>query len=190
MGHDRRKPIHHVSSNVSRSLQIIHDAMDAQINSGDLSGWNDTLSSTKDARTALAALRSSLDSWYTSWRGSEPAEPFQPAFLGAFGTEAAFTSNLEDTSSVVRLVRNNYEALSMLAMAYEEMVSVGIALDSESPGLKALALNGLGDLVPLIETFSETMCTATVRALHNEDSSIPMADAAAAVSATQAVWDS
>lgn len=142
-----------------------------------------------DIQAEVTALRTDLLAWYTAWRGAEPAEPATQSFLGVFNNSTSFVAKLEKVSPVTRMIRNDYTTMSMLAMAYEELYSIAVALDKEAPGLMDVALDGLKAIVPVIQSLSETMCTVTIRELHNEDSTIPMSDAAVAISATQIVWN-
>ena len=185
---ERRKIVHHICANVMGAEDVVLGCANVQAASSVTASFPAAAANVASMQTTLASLKSTLNSWYTSWRGPDPVEPADPAFLGAFGSVSSFTSKLNEADPMVRMVRNDYEVLGMLAMAYEEMYSIALALETDAPGLKLLALNSLKDLVSLIESVSETMCTVTIRDLHNQDSSIPLSLAADAVAATQAAW--
>ncbi|MEM1056279.1 MAG: hypothetical protein AAGI52_12205 [Bacteroidota bacterium] len=190
MALDRRRVVHQVTSNVLQTLASTKTAIDTQISSGSLTGWTNVSANVTSIQTMLIAEYPPLLTWYNTWRGKEAPEPPAPDFPGVFGTFAQYETNLKVTTDIVRLARNDYAAMSLIAMAYEELYSVGLALDATAPGLKEIALGGLGACVPIIESLSETVCVATIRALHNEDSTIPMSLAATAVANTQSAWAS
>jgi len=89
---------------------------------------------------------------------------------------------------MMRTIRNDYAYAGALAMAYEQLYSVALALSKEAPGLTTVALNGLNAIVPVIEDLRETMCRVTIQDLHNEDSSIKLSVGDTAVANTQTAW--
>lgn len=189
MALDRRKVIHRGSANVLATLSVTKDGIDEQVSSGDLNAWPSIDTDASNFQSMLAAQHAALNTWYTAWRGTDPVEPPDPAYLGVFGTVAAFKTNLKNTGSIPRLARNDYTSLSMIAMAYEELYTIGLALASDAPGLTTVAMNGLAATIELIKSVSQTMCTVTVRDLHNQDNTIPMSDASTAITNTQAAWN-
>ena len=186
---ERRKIIHHICANVMGTETASLSSINTQVSSGATAAYPAVSANVSSIQSTLGAMKSTLDTWYTAWRGTEAAEPPEPAFLGVFGSVSSFTSELDETTTLVKLVRNDYTVLSMLAMAYEELYSIALAYETEAPGLKTIALDGLKDLVPLIESVSETMCTITIQHLHSVDDDVPLSLAAAAVAATQTIWD-
>lgn len=186
---DRRKPIHRGSSNVLATLSITKDAVNDQLASGILDAWPAAKADAQAFQSMLTTSHATLETWYTTWRGAEPPEPPDPAYLGVLGTVTAYKNNLKNTASIPRLGRNQYTALSMIAMAYEELYSIAVALVADAPGLKPIAIRGLEDTIVIIKNASKTACTVTVRDLHNQDNSIPMSDADTAIADTQAAWN-
>ena len=187
---DRRKIIHRITSNVLGTEEKMATPLATQASSSITAAFPAAAADVNSIQTTVTALHSALLSWYTAWRGTEPAEPFDPEYLGVFGSIGAFKGNLDEVDPMIRMVRNDYTTISMLAMAYEELYSVAEALETDCPGLKQIAIDGLKDLVPIVRSLSMTMCTVTVRTLHNQDSTIPMSDADKAIAATQNAWNS
>lgn len=185
---DRRKVVHQLTANVIGVLDQTQNAIDHQAASSALTGWPYATSDVSQIQSALTTHKAALESWYTTWRGSEAAYTADPAYLGVFGTVSAYKNNLKDMGSIPRLSRNDYAAMSLLAMAYEELYSVAVALKEDSDGLKPVALSGLQAIIGLVRSISETVCTTTVRKLHNDDSTIPMSHAQTAITATQNEW--
>lgn len=187
---DRRKIIHRIVSNILGTEEKMSGPINTQSSSSVTAAFPAAAADVTSIQTTVTALHTNLLAWYTTWRGSEPAEPFDPEFLGVFGNIGAFKGNLDEVDPITRMVRNDYTTISMLAMAYEQAYSIAVALESDCPGLKTVAIDGLKDLVPIVRSLSETMCSVTVRELHNQDSSIPMSDADKAITATQNAWNS
>lgn len=187
---DRRKIIHRITANVLGTEEKMATPIATQSSSSATAAFPSAASDVASIQTTVTALHSTLNTWYTTWRGSDPIEPFDPEFLGVFGSIGAFKGNLDEVDPMTRMVRNDYTTISMLAMAYEQLYSVALALEADCPGLKQIAIDGLKDLVPIVRSLSETMCTVTIRTLHNEDSTIPMSDATTAIADTQNAWDS
>lgn len=187
---DRRKIIHRICANVLGTEEKMSTPIATQSSSSVTAAFPAAAADVASIQSTVTALHSTLNSWYTTWRGTDPVEPYESEFLGVFGSIGAFKGNLDEVVPMTRMVRNDYLTISMLAMAYEELYSVAVALETDAPGLKAVALDGLKDLIPIIESISETMCTVTIRQLHNEDSTIPMSDAAIAIADTQNAWNS
>ena len=185
---DRRKIIHRICANVMGTEAAMTSSINTQNNSSAVAAFPAAAADVSSIKSTIASLNSDLDAWYTNWRGSDPVEPADPDFLGVFGKVGVFQDKLKDTDPMMRLVRNDYAVLAMLAQAYEQLYTVGIALETDCPGLKTVALDGLKDVVTLLESLRETMCSVRVRDLHNQDNSIPLSDAATAIAGIQTAW--
>ena len=185
---DRRKIIHHHAANVIGVMNETESAIDDQATSVGSASWPAVAADIASMRTMLSTQKAALQTWYNTWRNGDPAEPAQPTYLGVFGTPEAYVNNLEDAASIPTLTRNNYAAMSLIAMALENLYSIAIALETNAPGLKEVAMDALEATIPIVESLSETVCTATVRALHDQDSTIPMSAATTAIQDTQAAW--
>lgn len=186
---DRRKIIHHRTANVIGVLSETQSAIDDQATSVASASWPATAADIASMQSMLSAHKAALQTWYTTWRNGDPVEPAQPAYLGVFGTPSAYVNNLENAGSIPTLTRNNYAAMSLVAMALEDLYSVAVALETGASGLKEVAMDALEAAIPIVESLSETVCTATVRDLNRQDSTIPMSAATTAVQDTQAAWN-
>ena len=185
---DRRKTVHRMCANVMSLADDAISAISQQASSPVTAGYPSAAADTSDLQTLISGLKADLDGWYRLWRGREPAETPQPGFLGVLGTPADFSNALGDVSPVTRMIRNDYAYAGALAMAYEQLYAVGLALGNTAPGLAGIAMSGLEDIVPEVQSLSETMCRVTIRELHNEDATIPLSLANKAVTDTQAAW--
>lgn len=185
---DRRKIVHRSGGNLTKALNLTKNAIDSQLSSGALNGWSDTLGDTQSIQGMLGTQIPAFDAWYTAWRGAEPPEPPEADCLGVFGSFSKYQSELMDTTSIPRLARNNFAAMTLLAGMYENLYTIGLALETTAPGLKEVAKQGLEAVTPIFRSLSETVCTAAVRDLHNQDGSISMANASTAIGATQPAW--
>ncbi|OZC02546.1 hypothetical protein BSZ36_05880 [Rubricoccus marinus] len=172
-------------------MSLANDAASAiaiQAASPVTAGFPSAATDTASLNTLVPSLKTDLNTWYTAWRGKEPIEPPEAGFLGVFGTSTNFSAALGAVTPMMRMVRNDYVYAGSLAMAYEQLYSVGLALKVTAPGLDALAMTGLESIIPVVRSLSETMCRVTIRDLHNQDGSIGMSIATDAVTDTQAAW--
>jgi hypothetical protein len=185
---DRRKIIHRICANVMGTELAMTPSINIQASSAAVAAFPSAAADVSAIQSTLSALHTTLDDWYKTWRDTDPVEPPDPAFLGVFGSVAAFQNNLKETDPMMRLVRNDYAAIAMLAQAYEQLYTVALALETDCPGLKTIALDGLKDLVPILESLRDTMCEVQVRDLHNQDGTIPMSTAATAIADIQTAW--
>ncbi len=117
--------------------------------------------------------------------GGQPASGVKEAVAGIAGIAAGLIDRVR-TNTVSKMLRDDYSALSLVAVGYTMLHTTGLALKSELTA--DLALRHLCDITPLIVEISEVVPLVVAVELANDGEVVDTAVGPEAVRNTQKAW--
>ncbi|MDZ4718695.1 MAG: hypothetical protein SH847_09585 [Roseiflexaceae bacterium] len=162
----------------------IHEAIERQRNDAEVKQDQDAYPIINRLDGILESQINALESHLTSI-GGDTGSPIKEAVGSVLGVFAGLLDKVR-TDTVSKMLRDDYTALSLQAIALTMLHTTGLAL--KQPETAALALSQLHDITPVIVDISEIIPLVVVRELANDSETIDMRVGDTAIQNTQKAW--
>jgi hypothetical protein len=159
------------------------EAVNRQVDHGDIQRHANAHQLVKRIQSALNQNTSSLERRLDTWGGTSSLKSAAASVAGVVA--GAYDHVRSETAS--RMLRDDYTALSLVAVAYTMLHTTALSLQDNTTA--DLALQNLKKITPLITDLSKIIPTVVVHDVHHDVESADISVAQQAVRNTQEAWD-
>ncbi len=162
----------------------IHEAVKRQVE-------DDRLKQFPEASKVINTIHTTLDTHITGLKsqlkslGGEASGPIKEAVSTIAGVAAGLYDKVRH-DPVSKMLRDDYTALSLTAIAYTMLHTTGLALQNQP--IADLAQRYLKDITPIIVDISQVIPGVVIKDLEDNDVLVDKAVGQEAVRKTQAAW--
>ncbi len=145
-----------------------------------------------DAHRLVSRLEASLDQRiamlerHLEQLGGDSGSPVKDAVSSALGAVAGMYDKIR-SSTVAKMLRDDYTALSLSAISYTMLNTTALALNS--PGTAQMALSHLKEVTPVITELSRLIPLIVAQELSAEEVDANTTVGAESIQQTQQAWD-
>ncbi len=145
-----------------------------------------------DAHRLVSRLEASLDQRiamlerHLEQLGGDSGSPVKDAVSSALGAVAGMYDKIR-SSTVAKMLRDDYTALSLSAISYTMLNTTALALNS--PGTAQMALSHLKEITPVITELSRLIPLIVAQELSVEEVDANTTVGAESIQQTQQAWD-
>jgi hypothetical protein len=159
------------------------EAVNRQVDHGDIQRHANAHQLVKRIQSTLNQNTSSLERRLDTWGGTSSLKSAAASVAGVVA--GAYDHVRSETAS--RMLRDDYTALSLVAVAYTMLHTTALSLQDNTTA--DLALQNLKKITPLITDLSKIIPTVVVHDVHHDVESADISVAQQAVRNTQEAWD-
>jgi hypothetical protein len=181
---ERQNTITKYVSDMLTVTKHIHEAIEKQRDDHDMQRDPDAYPVIRTLDSSLEHQISALE-MHLATIGGDGGSPIKEAVGSVLGVFAGLLDKVR-TDTVSKMLRDDYTALSLQAIALTMLHTTGLAL--KQPETANLALSQLHDLTPVIVAISDIIPLVVVRELTNDTEQIDLSVGTMAVRNTQQAW--
>lgn len=175
------------TADMSAVLKHILEAVSKQREDESVRSMTDANRVIIEAERVLKQHVASLETLAQTY-GAEGEAGFKKTVMAALGVVAGLYDKVRE-SSVTRMLRDDYAALSLTAMGYTTFHAFGLGIGEQK--IADLAGQNLKDITPLLVEISRIIPATTIQELakENPDIQVNMSAISEAVQNTQRAWE-